>query len=185
MLMASPPDQPVYPNGEKLTANMVPVPFATTTIGPLTQRDRVNIGFNDPNGDPKVCTAAQAAIGSSEPTEPLMHDGAPLKRPYACRIVTDRRVLYVDEQAKVAYIEMTPYQAQVIWALQAGDYKLWGERYGASSVALPAISRLDIGQVTEADMTKVAPTPAPTVSPQHSATVPGADTSLPGNETGK
>jgi hypothetical protein len=69
-------------------------------------------------------------------------------RPFACRLLGSVRVLYVDEPADVAYLELTPYQAHTIWALQAAGLPLWGERYGAGSAPLEGLDRLDIGQVT-------------------------------------
>jgi SAF domain len=44
MLLATAPDQPVYPSGQKLDRDTVPIPFSTETIGPLTYRDVVNVG---------------------------------------------------------------------------------------------------------------------------------------------
>ncbi|NTW98215.1 MAG: flagellar biosynthesis protein FlgA, partial [Oscillochloris sp.] len=73
-------------------------------------------------------------------------------RPYACRLLSAVRVLYVDEGAGVAYLELTPYQSHTIWALQAAGLQLWGERYGAASAPLQGLDRLDIGQVTADDL---------------------------------
>ncbi|WP_298819244.1 SAF domain-containing protein [Chloroflexus sp.] len=152
MVMEQPPTQPVYPNGEALTPGMVPVPFSTETIGPLTHRDRVNIGFNDPNGSPDVCDRARSAVEDRAPT--LQPPASPLPpRPYACRLFSGARVLYVDHEAQVAYLEMTPYQSHVIWALQAAGLPLWGERYSSDSPVLPALDRLDIGQITATELT--------------------------------
>lgn len=157
MLMAAPPTQPTYPNGEQLGPNMVPIPFATTTIGPLTFRDRVNIGFSDPNGAPDLCDTAQAAAaGRAAPSALPAVTGVQL-RPYACRLLSYVRVLYVDDGAKIAYLELSPYQAQTIWAIQAAGLPLWGERYGAGSTPLAPMERLDIGQVNAGDMVSPAP----------------------------
>ena len=49
-------------------------------------------------------------------------------RPFACRLLQRVKVLYVDEGTSVAYLQMTPYQAHTIWALQAAGVQLWGER---------------------------------------------------------
>jgi hypothetical protein len=169
MLLAAPPDQPVYPNGQELRPDMVPMPFATLTIGPLSYRDRVNIGFNDQSGDPAVCdNARRAAAGLA----PLPTQGM-LGRPYACRLLSDLRVLYVDETEDIAYLELTPYQAHAIWAAQAAGLELWGERYGASSTPLTALDRLDIGQVSS-DLLEPAPA-------DDTARVPGADVRVPGD----
>ena len=147
MLMEHAPTQPVYPNGEALTAGMVAVPFGTETIGPLTHRDRINIGFNDPNGSPDVCDQAQRAAEGRQPT--VVPPSSPLQpRPYACRLLSGVRVLYVDTEAGTAYLELTPYQSHTLWALQAAGLPLWGERYGSDSPVLPALDRLDIGQIT-------------------------------------
>jgi hypothetical protein len=58
------------------------------------------------------------------------------------------KVLYVDKGTSVAYLQITPYQAHTIWALQAAGVQLWGERYGATSDELPAMDRLDASQIT-------------------------------------
>lgn len=177
MLMANPPAQPVYPNGEQLTPNMVPIPFSTVTIGPLTFRDRVNLGFNDPSGDPALCDQARSALASSSPTL-IAPSGSPAQpRPYACRLLSAVRVLYVDEAEGVAYLELSPYQAHAVWALQAGGLQLWGERYGVTSDTLDFLSRLDAGQVTQPALTAPVPTPQPRES---AAPVPGASSAIPG-----
>lgn len=177
MLMAAPPDQPVYANGEQLTANMVPVPFATTTIGPLTYRDRVNIGFNDSQGAPDLCDQARSAAAGLEPSvESPALTARP--RPFACRLLSDLRVLFVDDAAGIAYLELTPYQAHTIWALQAAGMQLWGERYGASSELLPALDRLDIGQINGEELTAPVPTPRPADAPADRT--PGASSPIPG-----
>lgn len=178
MLMATPPTQPVYPNGEQLAPNMVPVPFATTTIGPISFRDRLNIGFSDPNGSPDLCDQTKAATsGAHAPSALPVVARMPL-RPYACRLLSAIRVLYVDEGAGVAYLELTPYQAQTIWALQAAGLPLWGERYGVTSDDLPALTRLDIGQVTPSQLTAPVATPQP--RPTSGTTLPGSTSVVPG-----
>jgi hypothetical protein len=170
MLMAEPPGQPVYPNGEELAADMVPLPFATTTIGPIGYRDRVNIGFSDPSGSPELCEGAQSAAGGGRPAASAL--AAPGQaRPFACRLLSSVRVLYVDEGAGVAYLELTPYQAHTIWALQAAGLPLWGERYGAESAPLEGLDRLDIGQVTLDALSAPA---APGAIPGDASSIPGA-----------
>ncbi|WP_129632697.1 SAF domain-containing protein [Candidatus Oscillochloris fontis] len=164
MLMAAPPSQPVYPNGEQLNPDMVPVPFATTTIGPLTYRDRVNIGFNDPSGAPDLCDQARRAADGAPSIMPSPSGG--MVRPYACRLLSSVRVLYVDDAAKIAYLELTPYQSHTIWALQAAGLQLWGERFGATSTPLAGLDRLDIGQVTLGDL--------------EAAGIPGSSVEVPG-----
>lgn len=178
MLMADPPSQPVYPNGEQLTPNMVPIPFATVTIGPLSFRDRVNLGFNDPSGDPALCDRTRSALASGSPTL-IAPSGSPAQpRPYACRLLSAVRVLYVDEAEGVAYLELSPYQAHAVWALQAAGLALWGERYGVTSDPLDALSRLDAGQVTQPALTAPAPTPQPR---EGAAPLPGARSPIPGD----
>lgn len=168
MLMTNPPGQPVYPNGEELTPNMVPLPFATTTIGPISFRDRLNIGFSDPNGAPDLCGQARSAAKGKPSTIPT--DSAGMTRPYACRLLSSVRVLYVDDDAGVAYLELTPYQAHTIWALQAAGLQLWGERYGTTSAPLEGLDRLDIGQVTTNKLT----------NSDQNERVPGTNGSIPG-----
>lgn len=176
MLLNDPPDQPVYPNGQALSPNMVPLPFSTATIGPLTHRDRVNIGFNDPSGDPDLCDRARRAADGEQPTVVLPANGTRQPRPFACRLLSSVRVLYVDEAAGVAYLELSPYQAHTIWALQAAGLELWGERYGASSDPLLSLDRLDIGQVT-AEQLEVP------VAPPSTGGLPGSTSAIPGSRT--
>jgi hypothetical protein len=89
------------------------------------------------------------------------------------------RVLYVDEAAGVAYLELTPYQAHTVRALQAAGLDLWGERFGAGSDQLPALDRLDIGQVNSAELTAPAAPPAEGAEP---SAIPGAGTAIPGDD---
>lgn len=161
MLLAQPLDQPVYPNGRAVSANMVPMPFATSSIGPLSDHDRVNIGFSDPAGDQDLCDSARSAAAGASPT--VASPAGPLARtrPFACRLVGSVPVLYVDAAAGVAYLELTPYQAQSVRAVQAAGLELWGERYGAGSVTLPSLERLDIGQLTTPELD--APVSSPEV----------------------
>jgi hypothetical protein len=180
MLLAVPPDQPVYPNGQQLTANMVPLPFSTSTIGPISFRDRVNIGFNDPTGDPIVCDAARSAAAGRTPTLVTPANSPAQPRAYACRLLSSVRVLYVDESAGLAYLELTPYQSHTVWALQAAGLQLWGERYGSISDPLAFLSRLDAGQINSAELTAPVPTPQPTTG---SPALPGAAHALPGTVT--
>ncbi|MEI7771473.1 MAG: SAF domain-containing protein [Chloroflexales bacterium] len=169
MLMAQPPTQPVYPNGEALAPNMVPLPFATATVGPISYRDRLNIGFSDPSGAPDLCDRARAAAGGSRPAATQLATAQ--ARAFACRLLSSVRVLYVDEGAGVAYLELTPYQAHTVWALQAAGLQLWGERYGTTSAPLEGLDRLDIGQITlDALEAPAAP-----------GAIPGAGGAIPGS----
>lgn len=177
-LMAEPPAQPVYPSGQELAPNMVPLPFATLTIGPLSFRDRVNIGFNDRSGSPDLCDEAKRAAAGREPTVALPPSAPAQPRPFACRLLSDVRVLYVDEAKGLAYLELSPYQAHTVWAVQAAGVELWGERYGAGSDPLPALDRLDIGQVNAEEL--AAPVVAPAPPPPGGAALPGANAAIPG-----
>ena len=145
MLLETAPDQPVYPSGVRLDKDTVPVPFSTTTIGPLTERDVVNVGYNAPSGDPELCRATGG--DASGPAPAPAATGAVMGRPFACRLLQRVKVLYVDDGKGVAYLQMTPYQAHTIWSLQAAGLQLWGERYGATSDELPSMDRLDASQI--------------------------------------
>jgi hypothetical protein len=179
MLMAEPPLQPVYPNGEKLGDNMVPVPFSVGSIGPVNYHDRVNIGFTDSAGSPDLCDNAKRAADGDKPTTVSAGDGISQLRPYACRLMSYVRVLYIDSD--VAYLEMTPYQAQTIWALQAAGLQMWGERYGIASDPLPAFNRLDFGQVNTDELLAPVPTPQPREDPLVAPEIPGANAPIPGS----
>lgn len=180
MLMAEPPTQPVYPNGEQLTVNMVPLPFSTITVGPITFRDRINLGFNDPSGDPALCDQALSAAGGKQPTLKVPQTSAVQPRAYACRLLSAVRVLYVDTEQGVAYLELSPYQAHTVWALQAAGLQLWGERYGITSEPLGVLNRLDIGQVNHEDLTKPVPTAQPHPEGVSTSVLPGDSSVIPG-----
>ncbi|NJM08043.1 hypothetical protein HC891_20410 [Candidatus Gracilibacteria bacterium] len=81
-------------------------------------------------------------------------------------------MLYVDEAERIAYLELTPYQAHAVWAAQASGLQLWGERYGASSRPLTALDRLDIGQISS-DLLEVMPV-------EQGASLPGEGVAVPG-----
>jgi hypothetical protein len=142
LLLDTKPEQPVYPSGEELKKDMVVLPFATGTIGPLTHDDVVNVGFNDPTGDPTRCANVGGTGGAKTPS--VDADGK--TQAYACRLITGVNVLYVDDAKGIAYLELPPDTAHVVWALQAANLGTWGERYGAGSQPLAAMDRLDIGQ---------------------------------------
>ncbi len=182
MLMESPPLQPVYPNGVELEVNMVPVPFSVEALGPVTDHDRVNIGFT--GADPALCDATLTAVASGTPTQlsPPPDAENPGVRPYACRLVSYARILWIDD-AGTAYLELTPYQAQAIWALQASGMPMWGERYGVASDPLPAFDRLDAGQVNREALLAPAPTPQPREDPLVPPAIPGANVPpIPGSQ---
>lgn len=149
MLMSAPAGQPIYPNGEQLALNMVPFPFTITTLGPVTYQDRVNIGYSDPSGDPDLCRVTHdRGVPASEQAIKDRSGSSIGYRPYTCRLLSSVRILWID--AGIAYLEVTPYQAQALRALQAAGLTLWGERYGASSDPLPVFDRLDAGQLNTA-----------------------------------
>lgn len=179
MLMPEPPGQPVYPNGKELAINMVPFPFATDTIGPITDRDLLNIGFNDSSGDPALCDAALSASQGNEPTTKQPQNSPAIPRAYACRLLAGVEILYIE--GATAYIQLTPYQAQTLWALEASNLPLWGERFGLESdvAELGVLDRLDMGQVNATDLTAPVPTPQPTV--EADSTIPGSTTDIPGS----
>lgn len=178
MLMAAPPTQPVYPNGEQLAVNMVPVPFSVAALGPVTHYDRVNIGFTDATGDPALCDAVKGADAGEQPTALSPQQAGMSLRPYACRLLSYVRVLWID--GDVAYLELTPYQAQAIWAMQAAGVQMWGERFGVASDPLPAFERLDFGQVNAEELLAPAPTPLPREDPLVPPSIPGANAPIPG-----
>src|SRR6266508_6098739 len=118
MLMHSAPDQPVYPSGQKLDKDTVPVPFSIATIGPLTVHDLVNVGYNAANGDPEMCRASGGEAQSAPAPAPEAIAGGEMRgRPFACRLMQRVKVLYVDDGKGLAYLQMTPYQSHTIWAL--------------------------------------------------------------------
>ncbi|MEN9935950.1 MAG: hypothetical protein RLZZ387_2529, partial [Chloroflexota bacterium] len=133
MFQAEPPAEPVYPNGRKLTPNMVPVPFSIATVGPITDRDRLNLLFT--TDDQKLCDDVTG-----------VHSSAPAGRTFACRFLTDVHILYVE--GGTAYLEMTPYQAHAVLALTGEGIALVGERYGLTSDPLTPLDPLDASEIT-------------------------------------
>ena len=184
MLMDAAPDQPVYPSGQKLDKDTVPVPFSTATIGPLTFHDLVNIGYNVTSGDPQLCLSNGGTVQITAPASaPISADDQAQPRPFACRLLQRVKVLYVDDGKGIAYLQLTPYQSHVIWALQAAGVSMWGERYGASSDELPAMDRLDAAQVDSARLTMTLSDTLKLYNPQGmGGGIPGA-TTIPGQTT--
>lgn len=155
------PTVPFYPNGETLPDGMVAVPFDLRTVGPVTDRDQINVNVIDPSGDPQRCTALggtvlnPSAADSTTTTIPTTattalpdadaaHD--PLGQPIAvtCRLLPRMEILYVDGAAHIAFLAATPYQSQVIYTLTAqAGVQLYGERYGATAPALPYLTRME------------------------------------------
>ncbi len=178
MLLEQAPEQPVYPSGQQLDRDSVPVPFSTATIGPLTARDLVNVGYNATTGDAALCRAQ----GGETPVASMAGTDSTQLRPFACRLLQRVKVLYVDEEKELAYLQMTPYQSHTIWALQAAGVQLWGERYGASSDELPAMDRLDASQIAAERLTMTLSDTLRLYDPQGMGG--GMGTPLPGQTTG-
>ncbi len=184
MLSPNLPDEPVYPNGRKLERNMVPAPFALTGVGPVTDRDRLNIGFIA--SDPLLCdrTRADVSLGTvlNVPTTLIVvQEGA---RAYACRWMSGIPILYIEDD--VAYLEMTPAQAHALRALQAANVALWAERYGATSDPLQYMDRLDAAQVILPDLTRPVTETLrlePQIVSDARAPIPGATAPIPGAPT--
>lgn len=150
MLQATPPTQPVYPSGQMLNKNMVAVPFSTETVGPLTIRDLINIVYLDETGDPRRCNTytIPASTGTTTNTSQTTSQGDELGQPYACRLVTGVRVLHVDAEQKVAYIEVPQETSLSVWAVQAAGLPMYAERIGATSDPMVPLQRLDVTQIT-------------------------------------
>jgi hypothetical protein len=182
--MDAAPDQPVYPSGQKLDKDTVPVPFSTTTIGPLTFHDLVNIGYNVTSGDPQLCLSNGGTVQTTAPVSvPTSADDQAQARPFACRLLQRVKVLYVDDGKGVAYLQLTPYQSHVIWALHAAGVSMWGERYGASSDELPAMDRLDAAQVDLAHLTMTLSDTLKLYNPQGMGGGIQGATTIPGQTT--
>ncbi len=184
MLSPNLPDEPVYPNGRKLERNMVPAPFALTGVGPVTDRDRLNIGFIA--SDPLLCDRTRADVSPGTvlnvPTTLIVvQEGA---RAYACRWMSGIPILYIEDD--VAYLEMTPAQAHALRALQAANVALWAERYGATSDPLQYMDRLDAAQVILPDLTRPVTETLrlePQIVSDARAPIPGATAPIPGAPT--
>jgi hypothetical protein len=128
MLQAQAPTAPRYANGRRLTSGMVPFAFSLRGIGPISESDLVNLGFSDSGGAVQLCGGTSAAaVGTA----------------YACRLISRVRILAIDAAAGQLYLEVTPYQAQSLYALQAAGVLLWAERYAADGPPLPVLSRLE------------------------------------------
>ena len=83
MLMHNAPDQPVYPSGQQLDKDTVPIPFSIATIGPLTVHDLVNVGYNAPSGDPQLCVNSGGTVQSAPAPASEATDGQTQPRPFA------------------------------------------------------------------------------------------------------
>jgi hypothetical protein len=181
MLLDRAPDQPVYPSGQQLDKDTVPIPFSVATIGPLTVRDLVNVGYNATSGDAQLCRANGGEVGSA-PASSQDTESVPQGRPFACRLMQRVKVLYVDDGKGVAYLQMTPYQSHTIWALQAAGVQMWGERYGATSDELPAMDRLDASEIRTDRLTMTLSDTLKLYSPQGmGGGIPGGTSGIPGS----
>lgn len=184
---------------------MVPVPFSLAALGPITDRDLVNIGFT--TTDASLCDrqAADVPVGTvlappAAVAEGNQAAGAPaLPRAFACRFMSNITILFID--GGTAYLQMSPAQAHAMWALSAAGVTMWGERYGSTSTPLMFMDRLDAGQVTIPDLTApvtdtlriepklVSPasaaqpsgTPADGALPGATTMIPGANAAVPGS----
>lgn len=149
-VQASAPSTPYYPNGEALPEGFVAVPFSLQTVGPVTDRDYINVNVIDPSGDPRRCSE----LGGTPSSFNATMTEAPATPVVTCRLIPQMEILYVDQAANVAYLAATPYQSQVIYTLTAQDgTRLYGERYGATSPALPYLTRLDPNVIDPALLT--------------------------------
>lgn len=145
MLLQEAPDQPVFPNGRRLEPNMVPIPFPVGPVGPLSDRDVLNIGFVASN--PALCVQS---YGQADGTQA-----------YTCRWLTAVPILYID--GATAYLPLTPYQAQALRVLQAEGVQFFAERYGSGSDALPPIERMRTSDLDASKLLAPAPTLVPAV----------------------
>ena len=184
MLLDRAPDQPVYPSGQQLDKDTVPVPFAIATIGPLTVRDFVNVGYNAQTGDPEMCRANGGSVSEADTTPDVaapITTGEVRGRPFACRLMQRVKVLFVDDGKGLAYLQMTPYQSHTIWALQAAGVQMWGERYGSTSDELPSMDRLDASQITLDRLTMSMTDTLKLYNPQgFGGAIPGDNAAIPG-----
>jgi hypothetical protein len=146
-LLQQPPTCPVYPNGRCLASDMVALPFPVKALGPLSDRDVVNLGYSDPAGDPRRCAEQGGALVGDQAPDADSAAAGLAPEPYACRLLTQVPVLYIDQTGGIAYLQMTPYQAHAVRALDAAQLPLWGERYGSASAPLVALQKLSPAEV--------------------------------------
>lgn len=175
MLMVEPPQQPVFPNGRELPANMTTIQFPVAAIGPVRDHDTINVGFNDAAGTQDLCVetgGAPVPSRSQIAARPALEAGPPANSkvavraisgalasgtPYACRLLQGVEVLYVD--GETAYLSVSPYQALALQAVQAQGLALWGELYGRVSDPLPALDRLSPEQIDHEHLTALVADP--------------------------
>lgn len=169
MLLDQAPDAPVFPSGEELAQDMVVLPFSTETVGPLTNRDLINIGFNDPSGEPTRCMSAGGS-GAGAPSV----DVAGKPQPYACRLVPGVNVLHVDVEQAIAYLEVPPATSHAVWSLQAAGLQLWGERQGSTSEVLAPVDRLDPAQI-QPEMVTIPGQIQPATAQRNGDTAPASE----------
>ena len=186
MLLETAPSRPVYPSGEELGAEMVAIPFSTETTGPITNTDVLNIGFYDESGDAQRCVdpSEQAPRPVAAPSEqqPAVEDeivsgvaqDAPAQagQPYACRLLVNVNVLHVDGEKATAYLELTPYQAQAMRAVQAAALPLYAERSTSGLAELEPLTRLDPSQLAREALSTPAQAASEPVSPNSGRAMP-------------
>lgn len=150
---ATAPGVPFYPNGESLPDGLVAVPFSLKTVGPVSDHDTINVGLIDRTGNPSRCVTMggmPSQPAQSNPVEPMGGEVDPYSTLPAitCRLIPQVPILYVDQDAQIAFLAVTPYQSQVIYTLSAqSDAQLYGERYGSNAPALPYLTRMDPSQI--------------------------------------
>lgn len=158
MVQPDPPTTLVYPNGRSLPPEMVAVPIKVAELGPLTDRDVLNIGFISDR--PEYCDRVQAdRSGAIPPPAAERSDGAGSTAAlpkFACRWASALPIVYLDQETKTAYVAMTPAQSLAYHALRAAEVELWMERYSAAGVPLQYLDRRYPNQVTLAELTDPA-----------------------------
>ena len=196
------PTVPFYPSGESLPTGMVALPFSIKSVGPVTERDTINVNFVDRTGDPTRCaalggtplpatvvlsTTAAPAPMTGDPFNPALTTGLTdsTGQPIAatCRLIPQLNVLYVDSAAQIAFLAATPYQSQAVYTLAGSeDVTLYGERYGATAPTLPYLTRLDPASINATLLTGMVTETTPLL-PGVRAVVPGTP-ATPATTTG-
>lgn len=181
MVRANPPTEITYPNGRALPPNMVGVPIDVSSLGPITDRDALNIGFIsdqpsyceramassiNPDAPPPVVSAlppvapalppVAPAEGQPSPESgwmPVVQQGSVEPPRYACRWASSLSILYIDPDRTLAYVAMTPAQSLAYQALRATGAEVWFERYSLASQPLQYLDRRYLQQVSLSELT--------------------------------
>lgn len=173
MVRANPPTEITYPNGRALPPNMVGVPIDVSTLGPVTDRDALNIGFIsdqpsyceralassiNPDAPPPVVSTLPVvpAVGQPSPESgemPVVQQGSTEPPRYACRWASSLSILYIDPDRSLAYVAMTPAQSLAYQALRATGAEVWFERYSLASQPLQYLDRRYLQQVSLGELT--------------------------------